>query len=207
MEDQDNAHTGVHLHAGGNQSISNSEIVGRDKHTYNDNRKRNIRLGLGGLALLLVVGGGATVYFSLPKSPSDVVSEKGLSGAQHTVERLKQAEIDQDAASWCLLASPKDSASCHAVMTASFGQPSPLRAELADVGVGSPTGGGNSASVPITLKGKNIGVAPMQWDGKRWEINPAAYLLMMNNGGLAMSAVEAEHGCGALLGAQSGCKR
>lgn len=208
--DSDEDSPGVRISSQGAQTISDSQIAGRDiqddHSVYNDNRRRNIRIGIGGLVLLAAVGGGVAIYKTVT-GPTDVMFEKGLAGAQHTAEQLKQAEIDQDAAHWCLLASPKDSATCHTLMTMSMASGSPLRSQLSNVQFGQATGSGSSASVPISLSGRQIGIVPMQWDGTRWALNPGAYALMLNNGGLAMSAVETANGCGAIFGVQTGCKK
>lgn len=209
-EDERDDVAGVHVEAGGDQHIKDSQIAGRihndSRRVHNDNRKRNLKIGLGGLAAALVIGGGAAVYQAVTGS-TDAMYEKGLSGAQHTAEQLRQAEIDQDAAHWCLLASPKDSSLCHTMMTMSFASGSSLRSELSKVELGSASGAGNSASVPVSFDGRQMGIVPMEWNGTRWSLNPGVYALMLNNGGLAMSAVETAHGCGALLGAQMGCKK
>ncbi|MEU4253596.1 hypothetical protein AB0F15_40015 [Amycolatopsis sp. NPDC026612] len=66
-----------------------------------------------------------------------------------------------------------------------------LRAKLTDVRLGTATGNADSASIPISVGGSQLGVVPM----------------MLNNGGTAMSALETQHGCGALGGFAIGCKK
>jgi hypothetical protein len=59
---------GVSLNSSGNVSVNGSAVGGRDAYnttnTVNDNRQRHVRigLGLGGLALVALVGTGAAVY-------------------------------------------------------------------------------------------------------------------------------------------------
>ena len=208
--EDDEPPAGVRLDAGGNQTVSNSQLAGRDitndhSTTHNDNSRR-MRIGLGGLAVVLLLGGGVVAYNAL-SGPDGAMYEKGLAGAQHTAEQLRQAEIDRDSANWCLLASSNDSKTCHTMMGLAFASGNPLRAKLTDVRLGTATGNADTASIPISVDGSQLGVVPMRWDGKRWELNPAAYALMLNNGGMAMSALETQHGCGALGGFTIGCKK
>lgn len=199
--------SGVHLQASGNQSVTGGVIAGRDVHqdnSYHDNSRRKTRLGLGGLALLVVLGGGGYGgYHVYRNSLTGTVSQSGLSGATHTATRLRQAELDQNADDWCFLASANSSTTCRTLMANSFGAPSNCRGQVAQVSLGNATGNDNAAQVPIRFRGRQIGVVPMSWNGSRWQLNGIVYALAVNNGGLLMSAVESTTGGSALLGVAS----
>jgi hypothetical protein len=188
-------HIGDHVHG---------DKVGRDKVIKNNVR---VRLGLGALALVVLGGGGYFVTQQVVSSPTDVVHEKGLEGAANTVSAIKQAEIDSNAADWCVLASGQSGDTCRNVMSSAFGTLPELRGEIAEVGFGAVSGSGNSAQVEVSFRGKKMGIVPMRWDGKRWEVEHTFYLLAVNNGGLAMSAVLTFHECGVILGMSTECKK
>jgi hypothetical protein len=213
MADTEGNPAGAHVNAGRDLSMQNSNIVGGDYTHTGDNvgrdkvTKTNIRIGLGALVILFVGGGGYLVAKEVTSAPTDVVYEQGLGGATHTVAAIKQAEIDSNAADWCTLVSAQSGDTCRTLMSSSFGSMPELRKEIPEVQFGAATGSGNAAQVTVTFKGKEIGSAPMRWDGKRWAVDQPYYMFTVNNGGLAMSAVLAYHGCGAIAGITTGCKK
>ncbi|MET9225082.1 hypothetical protein [Lentzea sp. NPDC003310] len=205
------------FNVGGDFSLEGSNFAGRDQH-FGDHvggdkiggdkvTNTKVRLGVGFLALLLVGGGGYVISRQLDSSPTDVVREAGLDGAVKTVAAIKQAEADLNATDWCLLASAGSGDTCRDMIASAFTANPQLRGEIADVGIGAVSGSNNAAEVDVSFRGAKVGVVPMRWDGERWEVAPAAYLLAVNNGGLAMTAVLNAHQCGAILGTTTGCKR
>ncbi|RSM70394.1 hypothetical protein DL991_37690 [Amycolatopsis sp. WAC 01375] len=202
---------------GGDFSVKGSNFAGRDQHigdTVGGDKvgrdkvtNTKVRFGLGVLALALVGGGGYIVSQELGSSPTDVVYQEGLDGALNTVSAIRQAEIDLNAADWCVLASAKSGDTCRDVIASAFTRNPEMRAEINDVVIGGVAGSNNAAQVNVSHRGAKVGVLPMRWDGKRWEIDPGAYLLAVNNGGVVMTAVLNAHQCGAFLGTTTGCKK
>ncbi|MFL6126859.1 hypothetical protein [Actinophytocola sp.] len=191
--------------AGGDQHIGDNvrgDKVGRDKITRNNIR---LRFGLGLLALVLVGGGGYLAVKRITADPTDVVYEEGLDGAAHTATAIKQAEVDGNAKDWCFLASAQSGGTCTTMMSAAFTSRPDLRAEIPEVELGAASGSGNSAQVDVSFHGAKVGVAPLSWNGERWELQSAFYMVSINNGGLAFTAVLNSHGCGVLLGTITGC--
>lgn len=191
--------------AGGNQHVGDhvhGDKVGRDKITKNNVR---VRLGIGVLVLFLLGGGGYLVAKQVTAKPTDVVYEEGLGGASDTAAAIRQAELDGNATDWCFLASAQSGSTCVGMMSAAFGSRPDLRAEISDVSLGPVSGSGNVAQLDVLLRGTKIGVAPLSWNGKRWELQSTVYMASVNNGGLAFTAVLNAHGCGVLLGTITGC--
>lgn len=198
--------------AGGDQYIGDhvrGDKVGGDKVGGDKISKRtNVRLGFGVVALVLLLGGGGyVVATTLVPTATDVVSRKGLDGARGTVEAIRDAEVEQDAAEWCRLTSAGSGGTCRTVVASAFTSRPELRAELPEVEIGAVTGSDTSAEVTLTFRGSVAGAVPMRWNGERWEVDRAAYLFSVNNGGLAMTAVLNAHQCGVVLGIDTGCRR
>lgn len=204
---------------GGDFSVHGSNFAGRDQHfgdkvggdkvgrdKITNQSRTNVRLGLGVLVLALVGGGGYVVSQQLFSSPTDVVFEEGLEGALKTVGAIKQAEVGSNAADWCTLTSADSGDTCRAIVASAFTSRPELRAELKDVVVGAVTGSDTSAQVSLSFRGSG-GPVQMRWNGERWEVDRAAYLFSINNGGLAMTAVLNAHQCGVILGVDTGCKK
>ncbi len=204
---------------GGDFSVQGSNFAGRDQHIGDKvdgdkvgrdkiTKRTNVRLGLGVIAVVLALGGGGYVVGKqLISSPTDVVFEEGLDGAVNTVSAIKQAEVELNAADWCTLTSADSGDTCRTIVSSSFTSKPELRAEIEDVEIGSVTGSGNAAQVDVSFRGAKAGEVPMRWNGKRWEVDRAAYLFAVNNGGLAMTAVLNAHQCGVILGMSTGCKK
>lgn len=195
------ANPGVEMNAGENLNVTNSTVAGGD--IYQDQRKRNIRIGIGGLAAIVLIGGGVGGYQIYRASSTGVVSQAGIQGAAHTAAKIKSAEISQNADQWCFLASSKDSSTCKSLMSNSFSLPSNCRNLVSQVSLGTVSGNDNTAQVPINFRDRQIGMIPLTWTGQRWQLNSVVYLLAINNGGLLMSAVESATGGSALLGVAS----
>lgn len=204
-------HVGGNLSAHGRSTVAGGNIhqgdnIGRDKNIKNVKNFR-LRLGIGLIVLVLAGGGGYAVIRQVTADPTDVVYEEGLDGAADTVAAIKQAEVDGDAADWCFLASAQAGDTCRSMMSATFGGNAELRAELPEVEFGAASGSGSSAQLDVSFRGTKMGIVPLQWDGERWALQAGVYYATINNGGLAMSAVVTYHGCGALGGMVTECKR
>ncbi|MER6666186.1 hypothetical protein ABT256_16725 [Amycolatopsis japonica] len=202
---------------GGDFSVEGSNFAGRDQHVgdkvdgdkigRDKVKKTNVRFGFGVLVLALLGGGGYVVSQELSSSPTDVMYEEGLDGALDTANAVKQAEIDLNATDWCVLASAKSGDTCRNLIASAFTANPELRTEINDVAIGAVTGSNNAAQVDVSYRGTKVGVLLMRWDGKRWEIDPGVYLLAVNNGGVAMTAVLNAHRCGAFFGTTTGCRK
>jgi hypothetical protein len=191
---------GVSIDAGHNVDAAGATIVGGDNVV---NNKRNLRIGLGGLAVLLVAGGGtAVVYGTTSSGAADVVHTAGESGAKGTLLAMRDAELHGDATRWCYLASEKNTSTCRALMANSFStsQSTSDRTEIPDIDVRSAGGSGNGYTFAMVKDGHSYPV-PMAWTGRRWELSPGlVYTLAVNNGGIFLSVIETRKGQGSILG-------
>ncbi len=209
---------GVSIEAGQDAKIENSQVIGGDynhQQTTNNQTTNNhrttkntrVKVGLGSLAVLLVFGGGAWGLSKAFSSSTDVVYETGTQGAVDTLSQIKKAEQDSNAERWCFLSSSTSGSTCRSMMANSFSAVAAnLRAQIQDVTVGSPSGGGNALQIPISLQGGAGGDVMLQWTGKRWELNRTMYLLAINNGGIFMTAVANAHHCAAVAGVLMSCQ-
>jgi hypothetical protein len=217
MENTEDTHTrptrqtfsgGVNFN--GAAEVSNSNVAGGDittthnttNHTRVDNRRRNVRIGIGSLVLLVLLGGG---YLAIHAATQDVVYQRGVAGATATADQLKQAEIDQDADRWCFLASSTSGSPCRSLMANSFTVPASKRSQISQVQLGAATGNDSTAQVPVLANGKTVGQLMMSWTGTRWQLNSAEYPLAINDGGILMAIVEDLNHCGSIAGIPTGC--
>jgi hypothetical protein len=194
---------GVHIGAGGNVGINNTRIAGRDIHEQttvnNDNRKRNVRIGVGfgGLAIVLLYFG----IHAATSSATDVVYKAGVAGATGTVQQMRQAEQKGNASTWCFLASSNDSSTCQALVgngyTSSSSQQ--IRNQIPQISIGEPQGNGDTYTYDLIYAGHSYPVQ-MVWTGKRWQLNPGQYYAALNDDGVFSAVVEVAHGDGALFG-------
>jgi hypothetical protein len=191
---------GVSIGAGHDVDATGATIVGGD-HVVNN--KRNVRIGLGGLAILLAAGGGtAVVYGTSSSGTGDIVHTAGEAGAKGTLLAMRDAEIHGDATHWCFLASEKNSATCQALMANSFSTPQSVsdRTQLRDIDVRSTGVSGNGYTLAMVKDGHSYPV-PMAWTGSRWELSPGlVYTLAINNGGIFLSVIETRKGQGRIFG-------
>lgn len=193
------------MRAEGNIGINNATIAGRDVTTTNtsttvsnDNRIRNIRIGLGGLVAVVLL------YFGIHAatgSATDVVYKAGVAGATGTVQQIQKAEQKGDAASWCFLASANDSSSCQALLGNGFTTTNSqqLRSQISQISIDSPSGSGGTYTYNLIYQGRSYAVQ-MVWNGKRWELNPLDYYGGLNDGGIFTAVIEVAQGKGAFIG-------
>jgi hypothetical protein len=199
----------VSLNAGENVRIDGSTIAGRDAYstTVHDNRKRNVRigLGLGSLAVLAVVGIGTGLHEASGSSGQSVVFESGAPGAAGTLRQLQQAEEQGDAATWCFLASSTSSSTCEGLLSNGFstGASAQDRDQLSQISIGQPAGGGDTYTFTLGYRGHGYRVQ-LEWTGQRWELNRLIYLGALNDGGVFTAVIETAEGKGAILGVPVG---
>ncbi len=188
--------SGVTIQAGGNVGMRNAAVAGRD---YVDNRKRNVRIGVGFGSLAIVL-----LYFGIHAalgSATDVVYQAGVQGATGTVQQLQKAEQNGDSSSWCFLASSHDSSTCEALISNGYTttQSQQLRDQISQITIGSPSGSGGTYTYNLIYQGRNYPVQ-MTWTGQRWELNPMDYYGALNDGGMFLAVIETAQGKGAFLG-------
>lgn len=192
--------TGVSFQTGGNVTVRDSQVAGRDIH--NTKIKNTVKKHpVASLAVLVVLlaGGGTVAAQVIGGSGSgsgidtSVVSEAGAGGASDTTAQIRNAERAGDASAWCAMVAPSDGG-CASAMQGKFdGRSSDYRAKVNQVGIGSPRITSTGAEVPLSFKGKEQGTVPLVWSGGRWQMSGGTYTVVKGAGGIFLSLIDAQN--------------
>jgi hypothetical protein len=196
----------LNIKAGGNFNAENSVIAGHtanvthDNRVTNNNRKRTVRISIGGAIIVVLALIGYGVHETI--SPSSIVETPGQAGATGTLQQIQQAEESGDASSWCFLASSHNSQTCRAALGAGWMSNGSVanRGHVNEISISAPTGGGDTYVYSLDYRGHAYGGIEMQWNGQRWELLPGIYDVALVDGGVFAALLEAVQGQGSFFG-------